>query len=511
MMNKRVLKIIDVLLKQDAFITIDNVSAILQVSNKTIRNDLQIVDEWLQENNLSLIKKTGVGIKIDGKRNDKLRVMDSIKEKSNTLVEYSPQARKIFIGMQLLAFDNCRIYELSNQLYVSRATIHKDILALHEDLKTYKIRLNRKNNNGISLEGKERSFRNLLLDLMLHDNGYQMYIDIVRDTNYICDGSFVFPGLEVSDDEVKDFVTCILSANNKYIRSLPFQSLILVILRMFITFLRLQERHYVRLSENFMQELEKEPFYEDIKNLSDRITNHYRINFPDMEIRYMQVYFLALQNSSNLSQKDKEEALYFTNQIINSWQEQLQLPFDKDEDLKKALYAHICPAIMRFRHGIPNENPLLSDIHNLYELTFAVAKNSMICIEEYFSCKVSNDEIGYFALHLASSLEKMKQPLNTILVAHGGPGAANLLNYKLIQIPEISIIRTETYFSIHVADINKADIIISTTPLQLHTDVPVLQINSILHDYDILRIRDVIKDYYKQKNDPLNFKTALHK
>lgn len=73
-MNKRIMKIVDVLLKQDSYITIDKISEELAVSNKTIRNDLQIVDQYLEENNLKLIKKTGVGIRIDGKVRDKLHV-----------------------------------------------------------------------------------------------------------------------------------------------------------------------------------------------------------------------------------------------------------------------------------------------------------------------------------------------------------------------------------------------------------------------------------------------------
>ena len=66
-MNKRIMKIVDVLLKQDSYITIDKISEELAVSNKTIRNDLQIVDQYLEENNLKLIKKTGVGIRIDAR------------------------------------------------------------------------------------------------------------------------------------------------------------------------------------------------------------------------------------------------------------------------------------------------------------------------------------------------------------------------------------------------------------------------------------------------------------
>lgn len=80
-MNNRVMKIVDVLLKEDSYITIDKISETLNVSNKTIRNDLQIVEEYLNENNLQLIKKTGVGICIEGSIKDKLLVMQTVKEK----------------------------------------------------------------------------------------------------------------------------------------------------------------------------------------------------------------------------------------------------------------------------------------------------------------------------------------------------------------------------------------------------------------------------------------------
>ena len=90
-MNKRIMKIVDVLLKQDSYITIDKISEELAVSNKTIRNDLQIVDQYLEENNLKLIKKTGVGIRIDGKVRDKLHVLESVREKNKTLASQEQQ------------------------------------------------------------------------------------------------------------------------------------------------------------------------------------------------------------------------------------------------------------------------------------------------------------------------------------------------------------------------------------------------------------------------------------
>ena len=53
MQNKRILEIVRILLQQSDYITIQAITQILQVSNKTIRNDLMIVAEYLEESNLS--------------------------------------------------------------------------------------------------------------------------------------------------------------------------------------------------------------------------------------------------------------------------------------------------------------------------------------------------------------------------------------------------------------------------------------------------------------------------
>lgn len=505
MINKRIMKIVDVLLTNKEYITIDMISEQLNVSNKTIRNDLQLVDEWLSENQLKLIKKTGVGIRIEGEKIDKLRISKIVNEKNKSMIEYSPEARKIYIGMQLIdCEDSCRIYELSSALYVSRATIHKDILALTKNLEEFKIKLHRKNNNGISIEGKERNLRNFLLELMMNDNGYGLFVDIIKNDQYPCDGSYVFAGLEVTDDEVKDFFSCILGSNHPYLNSLFFQSLVTVLLHFFLSILRIQNHHYVTLSEQFIKELENEPFYEEASQLTQLLASHYKIIIPETEIRYLQVYMISLQNSNDLNHDDKKEAMDLTEQIIDDWSQQLHLPFIEDATLKHALFTHLCPAITRFRHNIPIENPLMNDIKSLYKNTFDITHSSVKCIQEKYNCLLSDDEIGYITLHLAASLERMKKPLRCIVVCHGGMGASNLLVEKLTsQLVEIEIVSQETFFSIYECDFHSIDLIISTMKLKLHTDIPILEINSILHDYDITRMKDIVNEYYKIKNNPL--------
>lgn len=505
MINKRIMSIVRILLEKDTYITIDMISQQLEVSNKTIRNDLTLVKDWLDEYQLTLIKKTGVGITIEGEASTKLRIMDIVEEKNNELIDYSPEARVIYIGMRLVSsLENCRIYELSNELYVSRATIHKDILSLIPMLDNHKLQLLRKNNNGVSILGKERNKRNFLMDLMLRDNGYQMFLYILKHESYECDGSMAFAGFDLTDDEVHEFIRLLMDNCNEQLSTLSFQSLVEFLLRAYISVLRMQSKQYVALSDSFIHEMEKEPFYEETQIISNTLATYYHIDFPETEIRFLQVYLISLQNSDAFDDHDKEEAKILTQGIIASWCEQLQLPFDEDEDLKKDLYADLCPAITRYRHGIPIQNPLKQEIYKLYKNTYAIAKHSARCIEERYQCNLSEDEIGYFTLHLAAALEKMKQPLQTVLVSHGGIGASKLLARKLsVQIPEIHILSMQTFFSIYNFDLQNTDFILSTMELHLDTSIPILEINPLLYDFDVQRCKTIIKEAYKKKNTPL--------
>lgn len=505
MQNKRLLDIVGILLRQDKYITINEISKTLQVSNKTIRNDLKLVEAHLQEKQLHLIKKTGVGVSIEGDKKIKLHMIHTILEKQRENIDYSPNARKIFIGMKLiLTPQKCRIYELADELYVSRATIHKDVMSLIPLLEEYRITLYRKNNNGLSIEGKERSYRSLLLELMCQDNGFQLFNKMVQNTNFTCDGSFPFPALDYNDDEIQEFLKVLENAQNEFLHHLLFPSLVKLLLHLFISFVRIKENNHVQLSGAFIKELQEKPFYEETKQLTSILEEYYHVSFSEMENRYLQVFLLSLKNSNEISAQEKEEAHILCKQIVQDWQEALSYPFMEDKELLHSMYTHLCPAITRFKHGISIDNPMMHEIHSLYGNTFTLAKQAMHHIEKRFACQVSDEEIGYFALHLAAALDRSKKPLQTILVCHDSIGATNLLKGKLAQqFLELQIVSVESYISIYEHTLENVDLILSTMDLSLSCEIPLLIINSLLHDYDIVRLKTIIATYYKSKNDPL--------
>lgn len=505
MQNKRILEIVRILLQQPDYITIQAITQILQVSNKTIRNDLITVAEYLKESRLLLNKKTGAGVRIDGDETIKLRLLKEISQKSRQITDYSPQARKLYLGLRIAnCEENCRIYELASELYVSRATIHKDLFALSEMLPSYRLQLIRKNNNGICIEGKERHLRDFMFDLMLEDNGYSEFVKIVKNADYPCQNRFIFEALDYTDTDIHRLVQLIIRSGNNYINCLPFDSLVPALLRIFITMVRYLGERTVLLSESFMRDLQSQPLYPESRQLAQLLEKEYQIRFTEEEIRYIQIHFLSLQNKNGIPKDEQKEARLLGMDLLQYWESIFHRPFSEDTDFLESLTAHLGPAITRYHHGISIKNPMMPEIRTYYQNTFQIVKKSMEILRHRYPYDLIDDELGYIAIHLAAALERTKQPLKTILVCHGGSGASNLNFRKLTaQLSEIEIVSQESFLSIQNADLSQIDLIITTIELNLSADIPVLTVNSLIHDYDILRLKEIIKKYYKAKNTPL--------
>lgn len=503
---RRKMEIIRILLKQNDYITIKQLSTQLNVSGKTIRNDLTGIGDWLSENGLTLIKKTGVGIRIEGNAETKLATMnllDSHQQKTNV---HSPQARKIYIALRLITCEeNCRIYELAEELYVSRATIHKDISSLSGLLDEHHISLVRKNNNGVHLVGKERSLRDMMLHLMEEDAGYTDFIQMIQNPAYVCHDAFIYAALDYTDRDIFHFVRLILDSGNPFISSLSFRPLLTILLRLFICLIRILDGRSVTLSDSFIQELETQALYPEACAVGKTISIEYGQELSTMELRYFQIHFLSLQNRADTQTKEQAEASGIARQLLASWEQTFRHPFTQDKELLSALSAHLEPAVTRIRHGITIENPMMYEIQTYYRNTFLITRESVRFIEDQYHCSLSDDEVGYIAIYLATALEGTKHPLSTILVSHGGKGAAKLLRDKLsLQIPEIKITSLESFISIQNADLTNTELILSTLELPVKTQIPSIRITPLPSYQDILRLKEVISVYYKAANDPLS-------
>ena len=499
--DQRLVSILLILLKQNDYITINDIANKIDVSNRTVRNDLKLLDSPLQDLNLSLIKKTGMGIKIEGDRKSKLKAYDKLKVKNLNPYPNGPEARIEYMALKLTTVDAYRIYEFADELFVSRASIHKDLKSLKALLNKYHITLLRSSSTGLALQGKEKDIRNMMFDLMVKDDKYQHFLEICQKSNYECNGEFIFYGLDLTDDEIKNFIKKAIGQSIENLNHINLNELSQIIVRLIISFVRISNNKYIELSDSFKQKLSKQAFLEKVNNLVNNIEEAYKLKYTNDEIHYIQLFFLSYLQPKEVFVYNLQEIQAFSNYLINAWSKDLNVDLHHDTKLLDNLLQHLIPVYTRVMHNLPVENQLIGEIKKMYPNTLETVQKSIENSKEWFNMR--EEDIAFLALHLAAALERLKQPLNCLLIQSDGIGAQILNRQKINRLDnEIKIVQEINYKQIDEVDYDGIDIIISTIELKLDNKIPFLLINNIISDDELLILQDIINSYYKEKNNP---------
>ena len=89
-----------------------------------------------------------------------------------------------------------------------------------------------------------------------------------------------------------------------------------------------------------------------------------------------------------------------------------------DENILCPLADHIAFAVKRIKNNEHISNPLTADIRALFSEEYEVACKAKDIIKEVLGIEINEDEIGYIALHIHSSLgnEKISQAMETAML-----------------------------------------------------------------------------------------------
>ncbi|CAH2714042.1 putative licABCH operon regulator [Neobacillus rhizosphaerae] len=508
MVSKRLATITELLLRSNDYITVDTISKSLAVSNKTIRNDLFLLEDWIKEFQLVLDKKTGVGVAILGEENKKLRVLQEIKEKTHVVESYSPLDRKCIILEKLLTGENkIRIHELSSQLYVSRATIHKDLLEIHQWLKEYKIELIRKTNHGLEIIGKEKNLRKAITSLIRLQKSHLELVGYFQSHKETEEDTFSVSLRSILDIDLPTLKRLVFTKNSLGGFRFSDESLFSLLILIAICIKRISENKNIILSEEFLEELKSDPEFFEVETIFNAVGEEFNITFNQHEIAYLLVHIKGSKTDTSKDQEESQqnESYKIAKQVILCWEKALSIPLCKDKELLSSLTMHLAPAIIRLKHGLTLNNPILEDIQNVYPYTYDVAKQSTYIIKESLNCNVDESEIGYLTLHLVTAIDRAKKPLKTIIVCHSSIGTSQLLVNKLkMEFNQLEIVALKTSTSIFDYDLRGIDLIITTIPLTITNSTRILTISPLLKELDIRLLNSIIKKIYSDKNSLSN-------
>ncbi|MEM5597834.1 HTH domain-containing protein [Niallia circulans] len=136
-MKERTKQVLKRLLTANTYLTLEDLSNEYHISQRTLRNELMLINEFLQSNNYSLVTtKRGKGMQLTLAHRDAKTLLERMNAEG-TKEYYHPDER--FLVLLLDIADTSKttlLYEMEGRLQVSKSTVDEDMRKIRQHLKS---------------------------------------------------------------------------------------------------------------------------------------------------------------------------------------------------------------------------------------------------------------------------------------------------------------------------------------------------------------------------------------
>ncbi len=448
-LSERQREILNILLNKESPITIGEISKLLDVSNKTVRNDLDRIEEFLLPySNIKIEKKPGVGTWLYADECSRQFIKELVIKDCDYIEPWSSKERQFYIIQRLLrAPESITMQMLADELYVTRATIYRDLEDVEKWLDQYELKLNRKQKCGIEILGTESNWRKAAAEILValkkdegikkvinnqqknYDNGVKSCMDYNNVKQLIPDIDFQKIGEIIGQAEEKmgylfsdEAFTCLL-------------------IHIAISMERLKHKKDIEMDKKQLEVIKGKKEYEIAEWIAGKIEEEFRIAIPEAEVGYISLHILGakIQENTYLVDDITNDLLddmdlsivKLANEIILLIGNILSVDFTEDERLLIGLVLHLRPTINRLKYGLRIRNPLLTEIKEKYPSIFGASWAASVLFEKHFGLRVTEEEIGYIAIHIGAALERQSRKARVVVVCSSGIGTAQLIATRL--------------------------------------------------------------------------------
>jgi lichenan operon transcriptional antiterminator len=488
--SKRQKDILILLSKSKEPVTSSWIAKQLGVSDRTIRNEIKLIQQNPESDGFQIKSTRGLGytIKIIDAELFSNILNEISTEESNLAGDFADKGTRVLYILRRLLLETgfIKLESFTEEMFVSLSTLQNDLKMVKEILDKYNLKLINRPHYGSRVVGDEYMKRLCLSNLLLERNQEAF---LKEDSLQLIDPKLF-----------KKIKKIIIQKVNKYKIEISDISLENLATHIAIACGRIQEGFVIEELSDLL--VDDYPFEKIVANeITKEVEDFTGLTFPDTEIDYIIVHLLGtkLLHKKELVEFSKfDEAGTIINCMIERLKSELNWDFSQDREFIQALTLHIRPAMNRLRYKMNIRNPLLNDIKKKYPAAFEGAIIASKCIENYLQMEVVEDEIAYIALHIGVALERMKlnkkRIKKVLIVCASGVGSAKLLSYRLQNLfgQELEIIDTINYYNLSSYDLSFIDLVISTIPIKEDLGIPVQVVNTFLEDKDINLIKRIL-------------------
>ena len=498
-LNVRRMHILLNLMDLNSPINISDLANLFKVSNRTICNDLDCIDEFLNHNKLPpLIRKPNVGVQFrepNKYKDDVLKAMGNI-----SIYHYNLSVRErvnIILDNLLQERDFTTINDMADKLYVSRSTIVKDLSLVRKWLKARGVELQSIPKHGIKVIGDEKKLRKAAMELLtessnLDNKPEKSEIPMIVRVNLGADREI---NNFFKDIDIIYIEECIKTAEKELNTVFSDAAYSGIVMHLAIAVKRIKLGRDIIMPEDELKSLQITKEFSVASNITNMLEKHFEINIPSDEIGYITVHLLGANISNTNRNKNKNWIDYelITERIISEVDSRLNMALSKDSQLFEGLLEHLEPAVYRLKHDLLLKNPLLNDIKLKYNNLFNIVKMSLKPLENYVGKDIDEEEVGYFTIHFGAAIERYKtshmKKTDVLVVCSTGVGTAKMLSSRLQAVFDVNIVNCIAYHQIKDFVIkNPVDIIVTTIPIRVE-GIKTITVNPLLPERDIENLR----------------------
>ena len=461
--SERGKRLLDVLLAQTDYITMNNLAKVLGVSRRTVYYDISKINIWLEQADmpaLEIIREKGLFI--PHKDREKIQnYMETNNEK--TVYIFSPEERERGIICYIIYSDEpVYLEQISECFDVSRNTVFKDLKMVSNRLQQYELELNYHAKTGYRIEKDPVRIRALF---MLYFN--EMYPLFQNGTlKFFCPAKVetYYKKLKKIEEELEvRYVEGTLFAMAAMIPLLYRHRQTVIFPGLKIS--QMQEtREYMLVAKYFSDLVLEEQCYLALHLCGSRVNT-------------VPPHFFANPSRQYIRDLVKE--------MIAEFEKTACVIFEDREELERGLFVHLGTSLYRYQYGIQIGNMLGNDVVKEYPELFSITRAVIKKLEENIGIPIPDSEVAYLALHFGSALrisEKDSQRLRILIVCVNGMSTGNMIKrevQKLLLFAEIVDVRAVVDL-LNVQDV--CDLIITT--VKINSVVPSIVVHPILTELD---------------------------
>lgn len=437
--------------------SVESLAAKLDVSQKTIRNDIKELNCLLGGyacigNNKGICKLIVFAPKGFTEIRNKIYKQEDLFNSSHT--------RMAYMFWQLMHAEEPYLTDdLSEEMKVARTTTISDLNRLRKAIEKYDLKIKGKANTGLALCGDEYKIRLFILENIYE----QLYLN--------------FPLGQTIREKLYDF------QERLSMDALGFG----FFYRFFVVMIqRMESGHMIKKLEPKYEELYGSSAYMIVDEFLNEIEQVKGYKISKEERLFLSISVAGMRTPANTAEIEQKISISegvadLIIEILDRIKAELNVTVVANELFDDFVY-HVFFMINRLKYGFHIYNPMVDDFKNKYSVAYKMAEIAKGVLEERVGIEMTEDEMGFLAAYFGVFLLKQEpeeKRCKIAIVCGSGKIIGRLIENQLKKVFDVE---PEFEFFYGIFDENLKDdfdYIVTTTELHMDTRTPVIFMDEV--------------------------------